>query len=506
MALFGKKKKSDDEAVAGADGAGAGQEESGSGGGASTGGFSPEGAKRFFDHAETMQEASNYEYSMVLWLQGLAKDPSSMQGIEGFFSAANGFRSSGKKKAAKETHSTIAAQGQISKFLKALLAWGLDPNASKPAVEATQMAGKFNLQEAAVWLGQRAMNLASQQKSPAKKDFKSLYDVFLQFELFDLAVQAGEMAVKLDAKDTELAAAVRNLSARATVSRGGYENQEEGGFRSNLRDADAQQRLEEQNRIVKSEDVRERGLDAAKADYEQRPDDKPTIMRYVKALLDHQNEESEETALGLLQKTYESTNEFRFRENADALRVKRQQRVVSAARKASEAAPGDESAKAAFQAADATLNEMRVTALEAAVEAYPTDLGKKFNLGKSYFKCERFEDAIGMLQEAKTDSKRRSEALNLLAMSFQRIGWHDAAMEQFRQALEHHEDHEDDMGMELRYGLMSSLHDQGRENDSLEAAQEAFKIASAIAMTKFNFRDIREQRDAIKQLVEELKR
>ncbi|MBY0262257.1 MAG: hypothetical protein K2Q20_07920 [Phycisphaerales bacterium] len=92
MALFPWKKSESAEKTGG--GAAAG----GSGGaGAGTGGSAPGfefdsgKAKRFFDHAVTMHEASNFGYAMNLWLKGLRFDPADMKGVEGFFNSAGRF-------------------------------------------------------------------------------------------------------------------------------------------------------------------------------------------------------------------------------------------------------------------------------------------------------------------------------------------------------------------------------------------------------------------------------
>ena len=58
--------------------------------------------------------------------------------------------------------------------------------------------------------------------------------------------------------------------------------------------------------------------------------------------------------------------------------------------------------------------------------------------------------------------------------------------------------------MDLRYGLMTALIAYARANQDLDAAREAEKIAGGIAIKSFSYRDIREQRDQVKQLVKDL--
>ena len=157
----------------------------------------------------------------------------------------------------------------------------------------------------------------------------------------------------------------------------------------------------------------------------------------------------------------------------------------------------------------ATLERMESESFEPVasglVAAYPTDLSKKYELGKAYFALARYEDAIGMFQEAQNDVKRRTEVLGYLGKCFQNIGWQDAAIDTYRKALDSRPEMEDETTMELRYGLMSALQAHAGEQRDIEAADEAYKLASTIAMQNFNYRDIRERRVAAKALLDELK-
>ncbi len=84
-------------------------------------------------------------------------------------------------------------------------------------------------------------------------------------------------------------------------------------------------------------------------------------------------------------------------------------------------------------------------------------------------------------------------------------GWDDAAVGTFRGALDGIPDDSTPLGMDLRYGLLCALQSKAMNEQNLEAAEEADKIAAAIAMQKFNYRDVRERREQIKSLITELK-
>jgi hypothetical protein len=66
-------------------------------------------------------------------------------------------------------------------------------------------------------------------------------------------------------------------------------------------------------------------------------------------------------------------------------------------------------------------------------------------------------------------------------------------------------DENTDLGMEMRYFLMCALADKAKAAGDVDAAEEADKLAAGIAIQKFNYRDIRDRRTAIKALIDELK-
>lgn len=466
-----------------------------------------ENARRFFEHARTVHETTNYEYAMQSWLNGLRQDPTSMEGLEGFFTSASHFIAENKKGPSRDTVKMFSGRTDLDRYLSALLEWGCAPLDAVSAVRAAEYASKLGLGEQTYWLGDRAMTVVVNDRRPRKDLLLKLMDVFGRVHVFDQAVRAGELACKLDPTDGKLAADVRNLAAQATMSRGGYEKTgQAGGFRANIRDAEKQRLLDEQERIVKTDETVDRLLRTAEEDYQKRPDDPHTIGVYLKRLLERGRPEDEKRALNVAKEAYDKTKQFRFRQVQGDIRLRVAQRKVQQFKDAADANPQDENAQAQYRAALAGFVKMEVDELKARVEAYPTDLGLKFELGRRYVDLERYEDAIGLFQEAKADARLRVQALHQLALCFQRIDWVDEAISTFRQAREAHGADNDETGLALQFGLMTALQTKAQHERDLASAEEADRLASAIAIQQINYRDIRARRDAIKKLLSELRR
>ncbi len=216
--------------------------------------------------------------------------------------------------------------------------------------------------------------------------------------------------------------------------------------------------------------------------------------------------EDEKRARSVAQDAYKKTKQFRFRQIEGDILLRWAQRKLQEYKDTAEASPDNANAVAQYRQAHAQFLQMEVKEFRARVEAYPTDLGLKFELGKRNFDLERYDDAIGMFQEAKADAKIRVQALHYLAQAFQRIEWVAEAVQTFRQAREAHPIENDEMGMNIQYGLMTALQAQAERERDLAVAEEADRLASTIAIQQINYRDIRLRRDAIKKLVAELKK
>lgn len=469
--------------------------------------FSPEKAERFFSVARNRHDVQSFDYAANMWLQGLRFNPNNVDAIKGFFSSVNGHVSStGAKSPTKDLEAAVSGRTPVHRLLGYVLAWSFDTLSADKAVKASVAAADLGLREVAGFLLPSALKLAMKQERPRKDHYVKLMEAFEKIDMYDGAVVAGDAAVKMDPSDGKLAAHVKNLAAQSTMTTGGYaKTGDEGGFRGNIRNMDKQRELEDQDRISKTDSVLDRNVETTKNAHLANPSDKPLIARYVKALSERGTAADEDVAYELMMKTFKETQEFRWREGAGALRMKQGRKKLRALKQAMEANPGDPEAKQAFLEADKAQVTLELNEYEAVVGAYPTNLAAKFELGLRYLAAGRHTDAIGQLQQAKSDGKLKHQAALKLGLAFLSIDWLDEAVETLRTAVAEYPDGNDDMGMELRYELMVALIKKGSAGRDMGSAEEADKLASAIGMQNIGYKDIRDKRTAIKALLAELK-
>ncbi|MFO0832756.1 MAG: hypothetical protein U0637_13070 [Phycisphaerales bacterium] len=467
----------------------------------------PEKAKKFFDHARTVQDTENYEYAMQLWLSGMRWDIQSLAPLEAFFHCSANFLNSpaSRKGIGKDVVKSVSGAGEVDKYLRSLLEWSLKPTEAALAVRAMEGAAKLRANDQGGWIGRVAFARANAEKNSrrAKELLIKVSEHFGALGQYEASVQSAEAALRHDPSDGELAAHIRSLAATATMNKGGYDKPgQEGGFRQNIRDAAKQRELDDADRISKTEETVERLVTAAETEYIKRPNDLPTVETLGKRLLERGKPSDEERAHQLYMAAYTGSNAFRFRQMAGDIRIRQMRRKVADLEKMLAGAPEGqkEMVQRLIDHQLEDLNALEMDEFRLRVENYPTDLSMKFELGKRYFTAGKFDDSIPLFQEAQTDAKIRPQVLNALGQAFHRIHYYDEAVQTFKGVIEGR-DLAPELSREVRYNLMLALTEQGKSHKDANALREADKLASGIATEQFNYRDIRVRRDEIKKLL-----
>ncbi len=495
VALFGKKKNSDDSQDTPTEEI------------VTPSAFSPKKAKAFFDHAETAHDSGNYEYAMQMWLSGLMRDPSNMDSLKRFLRSAEVFSIENPKKgASKEVKSVANAKGDLGKFINSLLDFGLKPIDTSNAIRVTAATAKLGLTEQTQLLGEHALKLAQQDKKPKKDMFIKLLDSFESAGAFKLAAIAGEAACQMDRSDGELVVRVRNMLAQSTMSEGGYDDREAGGFEKNIRNVDKQLELSQEDSASKTSDTKDQLIVRAADDYKERPGDLAVLSKYAKALAERGKSADLLKAMTLYSKAYKESQQPRYRMLAGEIQLRMGRRRIEKLTKMIKADASNTEASQKLQESEKAYHKLEMSELMFQVENYPTDLGLKYKLGKMFFKDKLFKEAIEQFQIAQTEPKLRREVLNMMAQSFVQLGgWEDAAIQTFEQAMEGITDPNSELGMDLRYGLMDALQIKAVKDGDIESAEKADKLAAGIAIQSFSYRDVAERRNQIKALISELR-
>ncbi|MHC5023004.1 MAG: tetratricopeptide repeat protein [Planctomycetota bacterium] len=466
----------------------------------------PDKARTWFEYARTAADSYNYEYALTCYANGIRLDPEPMSAHEAMFSVALQYCNSGGKPASSKEIRQIGDTHPVTKFAAAEFAWMKDIHKSSLAVKALEAAVKAEQLEYGNWIAPRVLNLLARAKKMSKSGLLQAKDLFTKVGAWNEAIRAGELAYQIDPTDNTLAAEIKDLAAQRAMDQGGYEAAagKEGGFREFVRDADRQRELIEDEAITQSESAEERLLARARAEYENNPDVPDILGKYAQLLKKSGDPEAEQEAHRIYVQGFEKTGEYRFRMAAGDIRIDQQRRAIRALHTRLEESPADDGLQAQLDEARKALLRLQAEEYEERVQRYPTDRRLKYEHGLVLVDLERFDDAMAQFQAAKDEPKLRVAAGYHLGRCFAAEGWHREAIGEYKEALGSIEATEKELELTIRYDLMVSLMGEARVEKSIELAREALDICSSIARRDITFRDIRNRRKELDQLLKEL--
>lgn len=475
---------------------------------ASSGAFQADPAKsqKWFHHARTAAQTGNAAYALTCYASGLKFEPANLQAHGEMYDVGIKYFQAGGKPAARSEVKKVDGPGPVDRFVAAEFAWMHDLNNLSLAMDLLEAAAKASQLEFAQWFAPRLLNMMRRQK-PKKSAWVAAKEHLIKLQTWKEAFDAAEMALQLDPTDGELQNEILRLQAQLAIEKGGFnnpQNQAEGGFRTNIRDADRQRQLEEQESLSGNVDVEERNLARAKKDFDDNPMSPEAIAKYAQLLKRKNTIEAENQAHDVYITGFERLGEYRFRMQAGDIRIAQLQRRLTAAKERLDASPEDLVLKTEYEDLRRELLELRSTELRERTAKYPTDRGLKVELGRLEYELGHYEDAMSCFQASKDEIKYRVVASHMLGKCFAAEGWHTEAIGEFREALQAIDAVQKDHELPIKYDLMVSLIEQARADRSGPAAKEAFDICSAIVRTNIGYRDIKERRKEIDLLRKDL--
>jgi len=283
--------------------------------------------------------------------------------------------------------------------------------------------------------------------------------------------------------DGELSKALKNLSARQTMDKGGYAALEggQGSYRDILKNKEEAVSLEQEKRVVKAENVADRLIN----EYETRLETEPNNLKLVRDLAKLYSEKKQfERALEFYERLRNSPmgNDPSL-ERAIADTIGR--RFDYQMEQLDPAAPDYAERSAKIQAEKANF---QVTECQKRVEKYPTDLGIRFEMGVLYFQAGKYGEAIAEFQKAQGNPHKRLAAMSYLAQCFAKRKMFDLAARTLQNAIKEKVGFDDEK-KDLTYQLGCVFESMGKK----EEAVEQFKI---IYEMDISYKDVAAKVDA----------
>ncbi len=427
-------------------------------------------ARVLFNKANEAAQRDNLDYAIALYNQVLEKEP-------GFFECRKTLRELQFRKAGggggflKKMWGSASSSPQVA---KAKMAMGKnpaealaiaeqilnsDPNSSAAHRLVVDAAQALELPQTAV------MSLDTLVKNSPK-------DKYLAIEFAHSVGTAGgdtSPAEKIltellrhSPNDGELSQALKDLSARKTLDQGGYNALEggKGSYRDILKDKKEAVSLEQEKRVVKTEDTTERLI----GEYEARLQTEPANLKLIRSLAELYTQKNQfDRALKLFDrvKNSEMGNDPSLERSMANTIVRRfdfqLEQLDPAAPDYAEQAAKIQAEKLNFQ----------LTECQQRVEKYPTDLVIRFEMGQLYFQAGKITEAILEFQKAQGNPHKRLAAMGYLAQCYAKRKMYDMAARQLQNAIKEKPVFDDEK-KDLVYNLGCVLESMGKKPEAVE--------------------------------------
>ena len=466
----------------------------------------PAKAARYAEKAREAMRKGEWTYSLTMFAMSVKFDPNNLVVHTEMYDAAMAHHNAGGKAAASSDVKMIDGSGLVDRFAVSEYQWFCNVRDAALALTCLESAAKAGLPDFGQWAAKSvfgAVNLAQNAK-PNKRLWLRAKDAFAGVEAWEQALQCGEAAVQMDASDGALQAELRQLQAALAIKRGGYNENlgKEGAFLTRVKDADKQAELQAADSLSGSGGKDQLQMEVAKREFEEKPQSPEAVLKYAQLLRRTGTPEGEALAIEVYTTGFKNIGEYRFKMEADNIRILRARRKLDAIKAAADA--GDAKAAAQHAAGLKQVQEFEAACFAERASKYPTDRGVKYDLGRLLFELGRYEDAMKSLQEAKDEGKYRVIAAHLLGRCFVQEGWHGEAVGEFKEALAALDVTTGDREMDIRYDLMVTLIELAKAEKSIQHAKDAQELCSAILRKDIGFRDIRSRRKETDELVRQL--
>ncbi|HVA47057.1 MAG TPA: tetratricopeptide repeat protein [Pirellulales bacterium] len=303
---------------------------------------------------------------------------------------------------------------------------------------------------------------------------------------FDQAIACWMRVQQAKPNDEEAHRAIANLQVEKTIHKGGYEDAESSTEVMADKQAMADRQGTGGQRLSPEQQLEKR---IAK--------DPANISLYLELADLHVKQEQFTQAEAVLKRGLEASGgSLEVREYLEDVELRHARHQVLIAEKRAKAENSDEAVEL-YNRMKNELNNKELETYRNRCERYPTNLGYKYELGVRLFHAKNFQEGIRILQEARTDPKRKGMVLFWLGACFEAIKQYKLALTHYEEAIEHISDR----SMDDRKRAMYRAGCVGM--DRVKDYEKAEKHLNALAGLDFAYKDVGERLDKLQKLRED---
>ena len=446
-----------------------------------------------FEQGSKVSASGNYDYATQMFTQCVVGDPANLLYTQNFISNLQkkynnnktgaklaGMRSAGAKGIVKKSAMSKDWLGVITNGLKVLEINPWDTTAlSDMAVACDQL----HFDEAQLVYLKAALDADIREPEVNRLLGRALG----KQGQFDQAIACWMRVQQAKPNDEEARRSIANLTVEKTIHKGGYEDAET----STQVMVDKQHQAERQGQSSG-------GTASPEEQLEKRIKKDPANMSLYLELADlHTKEDRFDQAVEVLNRALQASGgSVDMRERLEDAELRRARHHLLIAEKKAKAEDTPE-AKALYQQMWTELNNKELEIYRNRSDRYPSNMGFKFELGVRLQRAKNFQEAIKVLQECRTDPKRRGQVFFYLGVCFESIKQYKLGLSNYEQAIEAIGEREMDQRKLAIYraGCLAM--------DRLKDWEAAEKHLTALAGMDFSYKDVGERLDKLPQLRED---
>ena len=441
-------------------------------------------SRTFYDKGVEALRKENYDYAIELLTQLIKKEPQCIDARMKLRDVALAKQAKGKSFFKK----VMSTAGSGAHLARAQMAMKENPEEALSEVEMILLTDPKNVlalklsADAALALeftetAKITLQIVHKLAPEDREANSKLANLYCDLDEPEKAEQIYAILVKHYPDDQDLQMEAKNISARKTLNRGGYEEARAEGatFRKLIKDVDEAERLEREARMVKDEETANTLLTEYEARLENEPQNTKLIVNIAEIYAAQKNFYRSLQYYNLLE-GIDGAVDAKIRRDMFDASVKR---FTQAIEELQPDIPDYEETKAAYIA---ERDRFVMDDCRDRVERYPTDMALRYEYGQLLYEAGRVSDAIAELQRAQANPHHRLKAQILISKCFAEQGMRDLAVAGLQEAV-NEKNTMDDEKKDLLYTLGVILHDMARYDESIAQFKQIYAV-------DIGFRDI----------------
>ncbi len=445
----------------------------------------PENIRSLWLKAQSAFELKNFGYAVTLISSILKDEPAFLDGRK-LLRKAEIALNRGKKSTflGMDTSSLSSSLGGLKLGQKT----AKDPMAAIIAAEKTlesdpyNEAANFALRDAALAaempeLATFALETLAEGHPKNTKILHELGRHYTRLEMHEQAVNTYNRIISVSPNDIEAVKLSKDAAARLSMRQEGWDSADAGDYRKLIKNVDQAVSLEQQSRLVKSEEMIDRQLAELYEKIELEPNNVDLARRYASLCEQKEDFETALTWYNFASELAGGADGGILRRIADCnIRVLEQK--IRACEAELQALPESAAERASLESELAELRHKReniiIEEARKSVERNPTDLVLRFELGQHLVADGRYTEAIPELQKARNNPNTRIRATFFLGQCYEHKNMGDMAISMYEEAARDYTTM-DSLKKDILYHK-ALLHERlGQKDQYLEALKQIYQ-------------------------------